>query len=338
MKFSILIPVYNVERYLSQCLDSVLAQTFFDFEIILVNDGSQDNSPEICEQYVKKDIRIKYYSKKNEGLLLTRRFSLKHASGEYILFLDSDDYWDSNLLSTINATIENHPGVDMVLYRYRRVSDLGIVKYEDVGLFPDNYIFDIHNKNEFLLKFVASSRLNALWCKCVKRSIIDIEADYTMFKDKKGEDLLQSITLIKNANTILYRDISLMSYRLSKTGRGRVLKINYLMDYNIVRLHVKNIMDKMNITNEVRNIFFKRYLNGLIDMLISIKPPVNEDSQYIEILNNIKDSDLFNNTNNNKEIIDSLNPIRRIILQLLKHNTKILVYFIAILRPFKRFV
>lgn len=81
----------------------MLAQHYHDYEIILTNDGSTDGSPAICEAYAAKDARIRYYSKQNEGLLLTRRYAIRLAKGEYVLFLDSDDYWAPNLLETVAA-------------------------------------------------------------------------------------------------------------------------------------------------------------------------------------------------------------------------------------------
>ena len=221
MTFSILVPVYNVEKYLSQCIDSVLMQDYEDYELILANDGSTDKSPQICEYYSKRDSRIRYLSKPNEGLLLTRRFSLQYAKGEYFLFLDSDDFWEPGLLTTLANEIKHDSTVDMILYRYKRIRDKGRVIYEDKGIFADHTIFTPSNKNSFLQEFVSSSRLNTMWSKCVRRDIVDITTDYSGFKDKKGEDLLQSITLIKNANKILYLDKVLYCYRLSLTGKVR---------------------------------------------------------------------------------------------------------------------
>lgn len=91
-KLSIVVPVYNTEKYLPRCIDSVLAQTFSDFELILVNDGTKDNSLEICEAYAAKDPRIKVISQENQGLSAARNFGVKHAAAEYIAFIDSDDY------------------------------------------------------------------------------------------------------------------------------------------------------------------------------------------------------------------------------------------------------
>ena len=93
-KVSVIIPVYNVEKYLSECLDSVVNQTLKDIEIICVNDGSPDGSAAILEEYAQKDNRIKVITQENRGLSEARNSGLKIASGEYIAFLDSDDYID----------------------------------------------------------------------------------------------------------------------------------------------------------------------------------------------------------------------------------------------------
>src|SRR5690606_1682010 len=90
--FSFIIPVYNVERYLPECIESILNQSFKCYEIILVNDGSTDKSLEICDYFQRKDARVKILNKENEGLAETRNKGIKIASGEYLIFLDSDDH------------------------------------------------------------------------------------------------------------------------------------------------------------------------------------------------------------------------------------------------------
>ena len=98
-KISVIVPIYNVEKYLAKCLDTILAQTFSDIEIICVNDGSTDNSRKILSEYAKKDSRIKIVDKKNGGLSSARNAGMKVAQGEFISFIDSDDWIDETLLS-----------------------------------------------------------------------------------------------------------------------------------------------------------------------------------------------------------------------------------------------
>lgn len=108
-KVSIIVPVYNVEKYLKRCVDSLIGQTYNNIEIILIDDGSKDNSFLICKEYELKDCRIQIYHKENEGLGLTRNYGIEKATGEYITFVDSDDYLTSDAVETMleNATANN---------------------------------------------------------------------------------------------------------------------------------------------------------------------------------------------------------------------------------------
>lgn len=337
MKYSILIPVYNTSKYLRQCLDSVLAQDYTDFEVILVNDGSTDSSPAICEEYSEKDIRIKYYSKANSGLLLTRRYSLPLSSGEYILFLDSDDYWDTNLLSTLDKIIVANSTIDLLLYRFRRVSDEGIFISNDNGIFPDGTIFSADNKNQFLSKFVESSRLNTLWTKCVRRDIIDIDCDYSIFKDRKGEDLLQSIALIKNSNTICYTDTVLMSYRLSKNGRGRNFKIKYFEDFEVVREHVYDYLCIMSVNKTVWDSFYEYYYSSLSDMLKSYSSSCSSFDSFTNITNCIGKYKLYKQTSGSYSQSDLVKVVSTsIYAKLFYYFNKTKSYFYNLIKAVKK--
>lgn len=119
MLFSIIVPVYNVEPYLEECLRSVLEQSFADYEILLVNDGSTDNSGQICEDFAKKDPRIRVFHQRNSGLSVARNVAMKAAQGDYFVFVDSDDALAENALQTISEAIqEQNPDV-ISGYTYR---------------------------------------------------------------------------------------------------------------------------------------------------------------------------------------------------------------------------
>lgn len=121
---SVIIPVYNVEAYLRECIDSVLNQTYKNFEIILVNDGSTDSSGEICDEYVEKDDRITVIHQKNSGPSKTRNTGLENANGKYIYFLDSDDYIENNALELLVNTAESNDA-DLVFFDAHSFSDDG---------------------------------------------------------------------------------------------------------------------------------------------------------------------------------------------------------------------
>lgn len=129
-KISVIVPVYNVEKYLKRCIDSILNQTYKNLEIILIDDGSTDNSLEICEIYKKKDERIILIHKKNSGLGLTRNVGMENSTGKYIMFVDSDDYLDTNMIENLyNDLIKNK--ADTCIGGFKRVFDKSTDVYEN---------------------------------------------------------------------------------------------------------------------------------------------------------------------------------------------------------------
>lgn len=106
IKFSIIVPIYNVEKYLRQCIESVLGQTYRNFELILVDDGSLDNCPSMCDEYAERDDRIIVIHQENKGLPAARNTGIKRAQGDYLMHLDGDDFWDANYLAKVQPIIE----------------------------------------------------------------------------------------------------------------------------------------------------------------------------------------------------------------------------------------
>lgn len=139
-KVSVIVPVYNVEEYLDQCVESIVNQTYTNLEIVLVDDGSPDNCPQICDRWAEQDSRIKVIHKKNGGLSDARNYGIEHATGDYLIFIDSDDYINDNCIEILlNALLEN--GCSMSAARF-------VLVYENV--FSDeqfsNNIFVVDNK------------------------------------------------------------------------------------------------------------------------------------------------------------------------------------------------
>ena len=136
MKFSIVVPVYNVEKYINKALDSILNQTYNNFEVIIVNDGSTDNSQKIIDKYTKLDKRFKSYKKENGGLSSTRNFGIKYTTGDYLLFIDSDDYIEKDYLEQANkVTNYTHPDLE-----YDVVFVISNIPFESHYLFYIDYI------------------------------------------------------------------------------------------------------------------------------------------------------------------------------------------------------
>ena len=129
MEFSVIVPIYNVEEYIERCIDSILSQTFTDFEVILVDDGSPDNCPKICDDYGKKDKRVRVIHKPNGGLVSARNVGIFAAKGRYITYVDSDDWIKPNLLQFVHDRMaESSAPVDMVLFASENVYSDHITK------------------------------------------------------------------------------------------------------------------------------------------------------------------------------------------------------------------
>jgi len=139
-RVSIIVPVYNVEKYLDRCIDSILLQTYTDFECILVDDYSPDSCPEMCDRYAKQDVRIKVVHKtQNEGLPLARKTGFENSSGEYIQFVDSDDWIEPDMIEKLyTAAVES--GADIVTCDMYKYNALGNYSYEVETFDTDNNI------------------------------------------------------------------------------------------------------------------------------------------------------------------------------------------------------
>lgn len=233
MKFSVLVPVYNVEKYIAECLDSLLCQTFKDFEVILVDDGSTDYSGEICDAYKEQyPNHITVIHNENRGLMLSRRCAIQHAKGDIFVFVDSDDYVDAHLLERLDAVFESHTP-DMVIYGFYRFQD-GNNEDEEMIHLPYESFYTINQKEEaltFKKKFVIDHICTNLWQKAVRRSIVDIDQDYSQWKTSKCEDVIQSFPLIECAEKILFLDEPLYYYRKSGATITATVGSKDLYDY-----------------------------------------------------------------------------------------------------------
>ncbi|HHT04599.1 MAG TPA: glycosyltransferase family 2 protein [Bacteroidales bacterium] len=212
MKFSILIPVYNVESFLSRCLDSILVQKIQSYEVILVNDGSTDSSGSICDQYVKKYPQLfNVIHKKNAGVFSARRTGLVHAKGEYICFLDSDDYWAPNYLEELDAELAKQ-NPDVIIFGHYLVGDNHRLLETSHPSLPEG-LYEKDSKHMVYATLLKDTSLNTLWCKCIRRALFDIDRDYSsMYHVTMGEDLLESLPILDKAETIKIIHTPLYNY------------------------------------------------------------------------------------------------------------------------------
>lgn len=206
---SIIVPVFNVENYLGDCIESILKQTYTFFELILVDDGSTDSSYKICEEYAATDKRIKLYKKENGGLSDARNYGLDHAKGKYVTFIDSDDYVENNFVEALYYSIQKNSS-DIAVAAYRRVTDDGDISYD---IKPGEKSECWSNIDALILmlyqKIISISA-------CSKLYSIELFNEIRFPKGKLYEDILTVPQLFLNAKKISYENKSLLNYRIRK--------------------------------------------------------------------------------------------------------------------------
>lgn len=215
VKISVIVPVYNVEGYLNECLDSLLNQTFKDFEVICVNDGSTDKSLDILNDYAQRYSNFHVFSKENGGLGSARNCGLKHAQGDYIIFLDSDDLlYDYSLETLYDNALKNKS--DFVFFKYANIDDEGHIKnkypnYPIEKIFPDedfdNFTFTYKDAKMHVLNTYFSA-----WSKLYRKGFLDKFDDFT-FPQGAYEDVLFHVKVFLRAERISYTEKFIYLYR-----------------------------------------------------------------------------------------------------------------------------
>lgn len=214
MKFSIIVPIYNVERYLAQCVESVLSQDYDEFEVILVDDGSPDGCPAICDDYALKDDRVIVVHKENGGLSDARNTGIKVATGDYVCFLDSDDYWDDkSALSKMAKTLKEF-NADAVQYYHRwyKEKEQEFLPIQKRGMSRLNG----NDTVKIIKTAVQESNLSISACSmAISRSFI-IENNLYFEKGIKTEDLEWAIRLFVCKPMWSYLDDVFYVYRMDR--------------------------------------------------------------------------------------------------------------------------
>lgn len=252
-KFSIIIPVYNVEKYLSFCMESIIHQTLKDIEIICVNDGSTDSSLSILEEYGKLDDRIKIIDKHNGGLSSARNAGLDEAEGEYILFVDSDDCLEKNACARLYVEILQE-NADVIVFGTSLFP--WCISPERAGWFYDVLYVETKCYKENTIRALFQERASKpfVWNECYRREIL--EKHNLRFDESQlyGEDMLFLFMLFPRISKVVYLQDKLYQYRCGREGS--------LMDYAgrnaeyKLKMHMKIIEKVLSDWNE----------NGYIDL------------------------------------------------------------------------
>lgn len=307
-KVSIIIPVYNTGKHLRRCLDSVTNQTVKDIEIVIINDGSTDNSESIINEYTKKEKSlIKYYSKENEGVAKTRNLAIEKANSDYILFVDSDDYIDENLIEKLMPYIKED--IDIIKFKLKRVDEKGNV-IENV----DGPTFEKTTGSEAFNKLYSQDVLIDSPCVYLIKRKLFTDNNFE-FKRTYHEDYGLIPLIILKAQSFV--SISDYLYYYVQAEDSITRNENYdktIKKFNDAIFHFDNAMceiDKMDLNKETKENAKIFYTNAIILKINELKE--EDKSKYIKLL---KDRKVYKNIKprNIKQLI------KRIIL---KFNVKL---------------
>lgn len=259
IRYSIIIPIYNASKYLRECLDSVLIQEINNYEVILVNDGSTDDSLSICNEYALNDSRFIVIDKENEGPLMARHDGLVAANGEYLLFLDSDDYWEYNALTIIDANLKSNMFPDILCFNYKNVSEnRKLIKNKSLG-FPINKVINRKEySNNVFIDLLTTGELGYLCFKVIKKEIFNIDYDYTQYSHiKMNEDMLMSILLFINSQNVLFIGDYLYNYRANPKSLMHSFSYEQIQNvYEVLSLKLALLSTQSDFNMDLENLFY----------------------------------------------------------------------------------
>lgn len=229
MFFSVILPIYNVEKYLRECVDSILGQTYTDFELILVDDGSKDSSDKICDEYAEKDSRVKVIHKENGGLSDARNVGTDAACGEYIVYIDSDDYvTTNNFLQDVKEKIDDCSS-DIVLYKFLKLYDES-GKIDECS-FSLGFATEITDSDELIYEMVKRDAYYGMaWIKAFRRELV-VNNIIKFEKGLLGEDMDWYFGLVLCAETYSVIDKSYIAYRQRRGSITSTLKLKNMTDF-----------------------------------------------------------------------------------------------------------
>lgn len=243
MKFTVYIPMYNAELYIGEAIESVLNQTYNDFELLVINDGSTDNSVEIVKKYEKQNNHIRMISQNNQGLFHARITAFMHARGDYIVAVDADDKLRSDALEKINNTIHSNCTVDLVEFCYRRTN----FKTNGKSIHKAAKTYDKNSVYEYYELALWNDDYNSQCTKAIRRDVlIDITEIVNLPRISMGEDKIHTLNYLHKVHNVTVLDDDLYLYRYSEGSMSNCFRQNVFYDlkqiyYAYLRFDKKNV-------------------------------------------------------------------------------------------------
>lgn len=286
-KLSIIIPIYNVEKYLPKCLESILGQSFKDFEIICVNDGSTDNSLQVLQTYKKQDDRIVIVDKKNEGSGIARNHGLSTARGNYVYFVDSDDWLENYALEKMIHKADECD-TDILVFG-------GLSYYEDKGQngaysknkLPKKYLNKIVSAKDIkkdVFKFPSTA-----WTKLYKRDFL-IKNNIKFQNIRAGQDQLPFFHSMITAERIAILQENLYCYRKNRIGSVTAVKKKKNFSPIYVFYSIEELLNNTGKMEDYRNIFVNKYFSKATSWLGKFEEDLKPEyfKEYSKLLEHVK--------------------------------------------------
>ncbi len=324
MKYSIIIPVYNVEQWLPQCVDSVLSQDYPNekYEVILVDDGSTDMSGAICDEFSEKYNSVLTIHKKNNGLLLARGSGIRESKGNYIIFIDSDDYIENNLLSVVDQYIDSF-APDFINFGFIREFN----NHTIIDPITEKEVTFL-NKGQYLELFASSDRYNSVCAKVIKGSLLrDNVDDIYNTQINIAEDKLQTAYLVRESNKIIMINKCLYHYVMRESSIVHYKSEKDILDIVDVYKRIESIIDDIiatcNMPEKKRADIVCKYritvLNGLLEHIYKYNKRTDICSDEKKaFLNKLSQDDIWNG--NQRDCICHIKMYNRIRFCLFIHQ------------------
>lgn len=282
MKVSVIIPVYNTEKYLRQCLESIRRQTLEDIEVLCVDDGSADSSVEIIQEFAKADARFRLIQQKNAGGGAARNRGILEARGEYLSFLDSDDFFEPPMLERMSRKLDE-TGADLCVAKVR-------CWHEDLQFFTDEYaamrdefvpdqeIFNYHD----MPKHIFNTFHNWPWNKMFRRSFV-LEKALSFQEIRRTNDLFFTCTALVNADRITTVKEVLINYRVGISGNCQSTNVASPLDFYHAFHKLKEYLVEKGIYGEVQQSFVNHAMDGCIANLLSQEKSSQQETLYHQL-------------------------------------------------------
>lgn len=265
---SFVVPVYNSERYIDKCINSILNQTVGDFEIIIIDDGSKDNSFKKCKKYQNENKNVKVFSQRNQGVSVARNNGLSKSNGEWIIFVDSDDEIVPDYIETALPYINNYK-YDLIIFDYgisgKEYNNISSKLYSEVYLKNESIeLLKCVFTNENLNNNWGNVSLRSPWAKIYRKSLLNKEEIVFIQKVKMGEDLLFNINVYLKANKICYvkKVVYIVNERNDSVSRSYISNMD---EVDRIFYEVLNeLLLKFNLPNEIRTLYYREALVGIM--------------------------------------------------------------------------